>query len=432
VSLFHLWPSFPAARILYEDQAIIVIDKPVHVPTHGADAARHDDALTRLRLALAERDRVPVDRVYLGTHQRLDRDTSGALLFTRQKEVNASVGVQFEGRTVKKSYLAVVSSWPARLARGVLTHDIVSGEDGRMRVVGQDGRKSGSKGNALNRTRSAHGQARRAITRYRVIERDGGRAVLELHPETGRTHQLRVQLAEVGGPIAGDRLYGGEAAPRLMLHAARLELTHPTTGKPLDIRAPIPGELESWLVDPTPAVGPADDRFDSRLMAAVDSRYSLGRADDTDAFRLAHGEGDGLEGLAIDVYGDYLVVHFFSDAALAQRDAVIDKVFALGARGVYVKVHPKQANTLVDPRRPELAPAEPVRGEAAPAPLWIREHGLSFRVLLGDGLKTGIFLDQRDNRRRIRELARGKRVLNLLLTPAPLRSSLPPAEHEKP
>jgi 23S rRNA (cytosine1962-C5)-methyltransferase len=92
---------------------------------------------------------------------------------------------------------------------------------------------------------------------------------------------------------------------------------------------------------------------------------------------------------------------------------VLDGVFSLGVRGVYLKVHPKQSNTLIDPRSESLAPSGPVRGEPAPDPLVIHESGLAYRVRLGDGLKTGIFLDQRENRRRVRELARGKHVLNL-------------------
>src|SRR4051812_46676880 len=88
MSLSHLWPSFPLERILYEDADLIVIDKPESVSTHAPDAGRTDDAVSRLKGALAERDRVPVDRIYLGIHQRLDRDTSGALLFTRQKGAN--------------------------------------------------------------------------------------------------------------------------------------------------------------------------------------------------------------------------------------------------------------------------------------------------------------------------------------------------------
>src|SRR5258706_16130844 len=94
MSLSHLWPSFPLERILYEDADVIVIDKPVSVSTHAPDAGRNDDAVSRLKRALAERDRAAEDRVYLGIHQRLDRDTSGALLFTRQKGANAAVAAQ--------------------------------------------------------------------------------------------------------------------------------------------------------------------------------------------------------------------------------------------------------------------------------------------------------------------------------------------------
>lgn len=398
VALSHLWPAFPLDRIVYEDSSIIVIDKPIGVPTHGADPSRSDDALSRLRSALSERDGLSVDRVYLGTHQRLDRDTSGTLLFTRQKEANAAVGNQFEARTVKKTYLAVLSHWPRELDRGALTHDIAPAEGGRMRVVGRDAKGA---------------SAKRAVTRYRVVKREGTRALLELHPETGRTHQLRVQLEAAGGAIAGDRLYGGEPAPRLMLHATALALRHPVTGAPIAVRAAPPAELEAWLGDPKLAVGAGDWRFDARLRAAAELRFSLGRSNDTTAFRLVHGEGDGVDGVAIDVYGEHFVVHFFSDEAMRDREAILDKAYALGPRGVYVKMHPKQANTLVDPRSLEFAPPTPVRGEPARDPLWAREHGLSFRVSLGDGLKTGIFLDQRENRRRVRDLSNGKRVLNL-------------------
>jgi 23S rRNA (cytosine1962-C5)-methyltransferase len=222
-----------------------------------------------------------------------------------------------------------------------------------------------------------------------------------------------VQLAAVGGAIAGDRLYEGAPAVRLMLHASRLELRHPSNGGRIDVRAPVPPELEQWLAAPRPAVGANDPFFSSRLRAAVDARWALGRTTETTAFRLLHGEGDGVAGIAVDVYGEHLVVHFFSSEALAQKDAILDALSAFGPRGIYLKAHPKQSNTLVDPRTPDLAPAMPVRGDAAGDPIVVREGGLAFLVRLGDGLKTGIFLDQRDNRRRVRELAKGKRVLNL-------------------
>ncbi len=400
MSLSHLWPSFPLERILYEDDDIIVIDKPVLVSTHAPDTGRNDDAVSRLKQALAERDRVPIDRIYLGIHQRLDRDTSGALLFTRKKTANAAMASQFEGRRVRKTYVACVAAWPKDREKGTLTHLLVPGEGGRMKVVSPSEKK---------RVRGAQ----QAVTRYRVLRRKRDRALLELSPETGRTHQIRVQVAETGAAIAGDRMYGGAAAPRLMLHAARLEIRHPTSGEPLEIRAPVPAELERWVDDP--GARPFDDGalFDARLDEAVAARWALGTSADTTAFRLVHGEGDGLAGMAVDAYGEHLLVHFFSEEALARKDRILDRVFSLGVRGVYFMNHPKQSNTLVDPRKESLAPSAPVRGEAAPTPFVIREHGLAYRVRLGDGLKTGIFLDQRDNRRRVRELSRGLRVLNL-------------------
>jgi 23S rRNA (cytosine1962-C5)-methyltransferase len=179
------------------------------------------------------------------------------------------------------------------------------------------------------------------------------------------------------------------------------------------VRAPLPPELEQWLVQPRPVARAGDSLFASRLQDAIGARWALGRSTETTAFRLVHGEGDGIDGIAVDVYGEHLIVHFFSSEVLAEKEAILDALEALGPRGIYLKVHPKQSNTLVDPRTPELAPAIPVRGAACGDPLIIREGGLAFRVRLADGLKTGIFLDQRENRRRVRDLARGKRVLNL-------------------
>jgi 23S rRNA (cytosine1962-C5)-methyltransferase len=368
-------------------------------------------------LALSERKGVPEGAVYLGIHQRLDRDTSGVLLFTRRKSANAVVASEFEGRHVKKTYLAVVTGFPKKLEQGVLKHELVPADGGRMQIVPSAEPTEGARrprGRADDRAPARpHPKSLLAVTRFRVLRRQDDRALLEVTPETGRTHQIRVQLAAAGGAIAGDCLYEGAPAVRLMLHASRLELRHPSNGGRLDVRAPVPPELEQWLAAPRPSVGADDPFFASRLRAAVDARWALGRSTQTNAFRLLHGEGDGVEGIAVDVYGEHLVVHFFSSEALAKKDAILDALQAFGPRGIYLKAHPKQSNNLVDPRTPDLAPATPVRGEAAADPIVVREGGLAFLVRLGDGLKTGIFLDQRDNRRRVREIAKGKRVLNL-------------------
>ena len=128
-------------------------------------------------------------------------------------------------------------------------------------------------------------------------------------------------------------------------------------------------------------------------------------------------EGDALPKLAVDVYDEWLVAQLYGSdgpwAEASRRDRVLDALFKLGFAGVYLKVRPKQANELVDTRRDDLAPKLPVRGEPASALLPVKENDVPFTVKLGDGLSTGVFLDQRKNRRVVRELAKGARVLNL-------------------
>jgi 23S rRNA (cytosine1962-C5)-methyltransferase len=360
--------------------------------------------VTRLKAMLAARGRP----TYLGVHQRLDRDTSGVLVMTRRKEANPAIAKQFEGRTATKRYLAGVVGWRKgavtlrdTLARGS------SSDDGRMVVTSP---------------RDKRGQL--AVTEVLVKEKKPPRALLAVTLETGRTHQARVQLAHSGAPIAGDRLYGGSEAPRLMLHASEVALVHPTTRKPVRFMAPAPAQLTQWLArgDLGRAIYDDADAFDVALRNAVGQRFALGRGDTgpraTTAFRLIHEAGDAMPGLAVDVYGDHLVAHLYLDDEgtfedPARRDRVLDRLAAIGADGIYLKVRPKQANTLVDTRRDDLAPKFPVRGTAAAEELVVHEEGVPYGVRLGDGLSTGLFLDQRNNRMRVREASASKRVLNL-------------------
>jgi 23S rRNA (cytosine1962-C5)-methyltransferase len=391
VPLSSIWPNFPLARILFEDADLIVIDKPVGVSTHASDA-REDDAITRIRLAIAERDGVASHDVYLGTHQRLDRDTSGVLLFTRRKSANGAVAAEFESRRVNKTYLAAVQGWPAKLEHGVMRHKLSPGKDGRM-VVARAGQE--------------------AVTRYRVVKRKAERALLELGLETGRTHQIRAQVAAMGAGIAGDRLYGSVPAPRLLLHAAALSIRHPSTKEKLTVQSAPPRDLDDWVSGRARDASSDAGEITRRIRAAIDVRWALGRSADAGAFRLVHGEGDDLAGMAVDIYGDHLLLHLFTPEMQERKEAILDFLHSLGARGVYVKTHPKRADNLIDPRSSDLCPSHAARGDDAPDPLLIREEGQTFRVRLGDGLKTGIFLDQRDNRRRVREMSKGMRVLNL-------------------
>lgn len=396
VTLTALFPSFPAERILYEDEDLVAIDKPVGMSTHAADPEKRDDAVSRLSLFLAERDGVPKEHVYLGTHQRLDRDTSGVLVFTKTRRANPSLAEQFEKRKVQKRYLAVVEGWPSHMRQGELRHALVREKDGLMRVA-----------------RSPREKGELAVTRYRVLERHQSRALLELRPETGRTHQIRVQIAATGASIFGDRLYGKAVAQRLMLHAVSLRFVHPTKKRELVLEAPIPDSFTKVLRNREDLPFESVESIERLMREAADRRHWLGHLKGTTAFRLVHELADGLPGVALDLYGEHLLLHLSSPEAEAAREKLLDAAWRLGPKGVYVVHHPKHASVIVDPRQETYAPAHAQRGEDAESPFLIEEWGLRYRIRLGDGLKTGIFLDQRENRRRIRELAGGKRFLNL-------------------
>jgi 23S rRNA (cytosine1962-C5)-methyltransferase len=204
------------------------------------------------------------------------------------------------------------------------------------------------------------------------------------------------------------------------LHAHALAFDHPRTGKRVRFEARLPYDFDTWLErgDLGARIYDDDAAFGAALERAVLARYALGHAANgpriTTAFRLVHEAGDALPELAVDVYGDHLVAHFYDGwDAPGRRERVLDRLGALGFDGVYVKMRPKQANTLVDTRREDLAPKAPVRGSPAPARLVVYEEGLPCNVRLGDGLSTGIFLDQRANRRRVRAIAGGASVVNL-------------------
>jgi len=415
----RVWPDFRQEHVLYEDEDLIAVHKPAGVPSQAAQPDRPDDLVLRVRSFLAARE--GKETVYLGVHQRLDRDTSGVVLFTKRPEVNAAIAAQLEKRQLKKRYVAGVVGWPKGKREARLDDDLVKGESGRMEVVprrahGRDTRRG---------PRPAQ-QGQRAVTQVALRGHRGERALLDLVLEPGRTHQARVQLAHAGAPIAGDVLYRGSAAPRLMLHAVAIELEHPSTKRRLVVRDDLArAEMDVWLERGDEGYAIYDDRraLDRALALAVERRWGLGRSADRDpaerrttAFRLVNEEGDALPGLAVDVYGEHLVAQLYVSEEWevpGRRDRLLDALDALGFDGVYLKLRPKQANVLVDTRREDLAPRAPVRGTAAPDEIVVHEEGVPFGIRLGDGLSTGIFLDQRLNRRAVRETARGAAVANL-------------------
>jgi 23S rRNA pseudouridine1911/1915/1917 synthase len=195
--------------ILYEDADLIAIDKPCGMaaaPTRtGAAGTAHDAVLEAIRA----RKRAPAR---LWVVHRLDVATSGVLVFAKTPEAAAALSAAFAEGRVEKEYLARVARAPAA-SEGTI--DLALDDAGRRARVSPKGRA--------------------ARTEWTLVATDEAGALLRLRPRTGRMHQLRVHLQAIGHPIAGDRVYGGPPAKRLMLHAERLVVPHPRTGKRLEI-----------------------------------------------------------------------------------------------------------------------------------------------------------------------------------------------------
>ena len=369
-------------RVLHFDGRLLVVDKPPGIPVHGGDESLGGDLVTRLSEFL----RGQGTDGYVGVHQRLDLGTSGVMLFTAAREANREIAAAAERHALERRYVAAVTlrsrELATRLERGEvrLEHRLLH-ERGRTRVVNHGGDV--------------------AVASARLLERHGERALVELRPETGRTHQLRVQLASAGAPTAGDELYGGERASRLLLHARSLTLPDGRT-----FRAELPHAF-GWVRGESSLGDPA--ALEAALVDAAVLRAPL--VSQTDCYRLVNGEGDGLSGVTIDRYGDFAVLNVFEDEARERARELAAVLVRLGARGVYLKLRVR-----ADLRRlsaAELAPREPIAGDAAPERFLVHENGMAIHVELADGLSSGLFLDQRDNRRRVLGLAGGGRVLNL-------------------
>jgi len=209
--------SDPGCCVLYADPWLLALLKPsglLSQPGLGPELA--DSLISRAQ------QRWPEARLV----HRLDRDTSGLILLARDATTHRALSAAFAERRVRKTYLAVVQGLPADRG-GVINQPLarIATRPPRYGVVPLE---QGGKP---------------ALTRWRVLRRFEGSSLLLLQPRTGRSHQLRVHLAYLGHPVLGDPIYGdplyGEpaAAPRLQLHAAGLQLLHPSTGKPLHLRS---------------------------------------------------------------------------------------------------------------------------------------------------------------------------------------------------
>ncbi len=211
-------PRAGALPVLFADGDLCAIDKPAGLLSVATDGGGAATALALLRAQLGS------TRGELWPLHRLDRETSGVLLFARTRD--ARERVQAAWREVRKVYAAVVEGRPEPPDGAV---DVPLWEDGGLRV------RAG-----------AHRDARPARTHYRTVARSVQRTLLEVTLDTGRKHQIRVHLASLGHPVVGDARYG-TPGPRLCLHACRLAFAHPRDGRPVVLESALPPEVRREL-----------------------------------------------------------------------------------------------------------------------------------------------------------------------------------------
>jgi 23S rRNA (cytosine1962-C5)-methyltransferase len=323
--------------IVFEDEHLLAVNKPAGWNTHSPAPFAGEGIYEWLRHREARWNKLSIIH-------RLDKETSGMIVFGKTAAANRSLTRQFEKGLARKTYILMT--------------------DRETDFVELRARSALVRAGERYLSRPPHAGAAIAQT---VFRRAG--TMIEATPLTGKTHQIRAHAAEHGFPILGDALYGGSPAPRLCLHAAQLVLEHPASGLPLVLSAPF------------------DFAEDSRLAlraAIIDPAL-------TDAFRLVHGAGDGWPGLYIDRLGEYLLAQSAAPLSAPQEERVRACASRFGSRAVYHKIL----------QREDRAAPRCLWGTPAPREISVRENGLRFALRPDEGYSAGLFLDQRDNRRRL-------------------------------
>lgn len=338
--------------ILHEDDHLLVVGKPAGMNTHAPSPFAGEGIYDWLK------HREP-RWANLAILHRLDKETSGVMVFGKSALANRSLTEQFTRREIQKKYLLLTDHRPAQREFVVKSKIIRAGERYRS---------------------SAEGEL--AETHFQWIPDQSpvaGRYVLEAKPLTGRTHQIRVHAAESSLPILGDALYGGSRFGRVCLHAREISFRHPADGKPVTFSAPV-----DFASDPRNAL-----------------RTALIDIEQTKAFRLIHGASDGWPGWYVERFGNFLLSQ--SEQPLSSEQLKFLKELSStdwvgrGVVSIYHKILNRQVRrTLVNEASPQL-----VFGEPAPERFTILENGVQFELSFNEGYSVGLFLDQRDNRRRL-------------------------------
>lgn len=242
---FDITPEKMELDILYEDDQLIVVNKPAGLVVHPGSGNSNGTLLNGLKYHFKTLSRN--DSMRPGIVHRLDKETSGVILIAKTDKAHDHLSSQFSDRTVKKEYLAL--AWGNVDAEGIIRGEISRHPGNRQifKVVASGGRE--------------------ACTTYELVENLTPLSLVQLFPKTGRTHQLRVHLKSIGHPIFGDSAYGGglklaksfhvkytqilnrlaKVINRVALHAQLLEIIHPETREKIQFEAPLPGDMQKGL-----------------------------------------------------------------------------------------------------------------------------------------------------------------------------------------
>jgi 23S rRNA pseudouridine1911/1915/1917 synthase len=225
----HAFPEDMPLEILYEDPAVIAINKPAGMVVHSGAGRTSGTLVNALLHRFGQLSGVGGD-VRPGIVHRLDQYTSGVILVARTDAAHRHLAQQFSSRKVEKTYIALVHG-RVKSERGRVTTPIARDPVRRTRMT----------------SRLATGRA--ALTEFQVLKRFPQSTLLEVRIGTGRTHQIRVHLASIGHPVVGDKLYGAPPSPlgRYFLHAQRITFTTPDSGGQVTVTAPLPPPLQEFL-----------------------------------------------------------------------------------------------------------------------------------------------------------------------------------------
>jgi len=229
----NILPSDLPVSIIYEDDSVIALNKPPHMPTHPS-INHFDDTLANALAFYYEEKGVPF--VFRAV-TRLDGDTSGVVLIAKNKDAAHKLSLQFIEGSVNKTYIAVLRGTPSADKGKIMTYIRRAGESIILREVCGE-----NEGGAY------------AETDYELLASKDGYSVVKVSPVTGRTHQIRLHFSYMGCPVAGDFLYGKEGErglDRHALHAFSLEFTHPASKEKISVYAPLPEDMRAIIKDIT-------------------------------------------------------------------------------------------------------------------------------------------------------------------------------------